>query len=127
MILDVFTGEAAAEGESDEVQSEEQQQAVLLGLAQGQAVKLVSATPEQHFTKPPPRFTEASLVKALEELGIGRPSTYAPILKVLQVLPSELLWEVLVTLLLYACMHPEAISVHVMSHVACMACMHALP
>ena len=40
--------------------------------------------PEQHFTKPPPRFTEASLVKRLEELGIGRPSTYASILNVLQ-------------------------------------------
>ena len=40
--------------------------------------------PEQHFTKPPPRFTEASLVKRLEELGIGRPSTYASILTVLQ-------------------------------------------
>ncbi len=41
-------------------------------------------TPEQHFTQPPPRFTEASLVKRLEELGIGRPSTYAAILQVLQ-------------------------------------------
>jgi len=36
--------------------------------------------PEQHFTQPPPRFSEASLVQALEEYGIGRPSTYAPIL-----------------------------------------------
>lgn len=42
-------------------------------------------TPGQHFTKPPPHFSEAALVKALEELGIGRPSTYASILRLLQV------------------------------------------
>ena len=47
-------------------------------LTEGEAVSLVSATPEQHFTQPPARYTEASLVKALEEKGIGRPSTYAP-------------------------------------------------
>lgn len=40
--------------------------------------------PEQHFTQPPPRYTEATLVKALEENGIGRPSTYAPTLSVTQ-------------------------------------------
>ncbi|KAK9916124.1 hypothetical protein WJX75_008944 [Coccomyxa subellipsoidea] len=77
-------GEAAAEGDAEEEQSEGEQQAVLLGLAEGQPVALLSVVPEQHFTKPPPRYTEASLVKALEELGIGRPSTYASILKVLQ-------------------------------------------
>ncbi len=80
-----FTGEAAAEADSEQVSTEEGQQSVLLGLAQGQPVRLLSVIPEQHFTKPPPRYTEASLVKALEEHGIGRPSTYAPILKVLQV------------------------------------------
>src|SRR5207253_1959203 len=43
-----------------------------------------AVTPNQHFTQPPPRYTEASLVKKLEELGIGRPSTYASTLQVLQ-------------------------------------------
>jgi len=47
-------------------------------LTEGESVKLVSAAPEQHFTQPPARYTEATLVKALEEKGIGRPSTYAP-------------------------------------------------
>jgi DNA topoisomerase-1 len=45
---------------------------------------LLKLIPEQHFTQPPPRYTEASLVKALEEYGIGRPSTYAPILTTIQ-------------------------------------------
>ena len=47
-------------------------------LAQGDAVAVREITPSQHFTEPPPRFSEASLVKELERLGIGRPSTYAP-------------------------------------------------
>ena len=50
----------------------------------GESVRLVDITPEQHFTQPPPRFTEASLVKTLEEYDIGRPSTYASIISVLQ-------------------------------------------
>ena len=54
------------------------------GLEEGQAQRLVKLLPEQHFTQPPPRFSEASLVKSLEENGIGRPSTYAPILATLQ-------------------------------------------
>ncbi len=53
-------------------------------MAEGEPVTANKITPEQHFTQPPPRFTEASLVKRLEELGIGRPSTYASILQVLQ-------------------------------------------
>ena len=52
-------------------------------LAKGDALELVRCLPNQHFTKPPRRFTDASLVKALEEDGIGRPSTYAPILQTL--------------------------------------------
>ena len=51
---------------------------------EGDAVSLLALRAEQHFTEPPPRFTEASLVKALEEHGIGRPSTYASIISTLQ-------------------------------------------
>jgi len=51
---------------------------------EGAALGLDAVTPVQHFTEPPPRFTEASLVKKLEELGIGRPTTYAAIISVLQ-------------------------------------------
>ncbi len=53
-------------------------------LEEGAGLDLIELKPEQHFTQPPPRFTEASLVKALEELGIGRPSTYASIISILQ-------------------------------------------
>jgi len=52
-------------------------------LTVGQRLRLVELTPEQHFTEPPPRYTEATIVKALEEHGIGRPSTYAPTISVL--------------------------------------------
>lgn len=57
---------------------------ILPAVAEGEAVARQDVTPEQHFTQPPPRYSEASLVKKLEELGIGRPSTYASILQVLQ-------------------------------------------
>jgi len=53
-------------------------------MKEGENPALAKVEPEQHFTQPPPRYSEASLVKKLEELGIGRPSTYASILKVLQ-------------------------------------------
>lgn len=53
-------------------------------MQEGEPSTLDRVEPEQHFTQPPPRYTEASLVKKMEELGIGRPSTYASILKVLQ-------------------------------------------
>jgi len=53
-------------------------------LEEGDRVKLSKIRPEQHFTEPPPRYSEASLVKALEEHGIGRPSTYATIISTLQ-------------------------------------------
>ena len=64
--------------------SDESEGRILPPLAEGESVKRLRVDSEQHFTQPPPRFTEASLVKRMEELGIGRPSTYASILGVLQ-------------------------------------------
>jgi len=60
------------------------QNRLLPPMKEGERLALGEVKPEQHFTQPPPRFTEASLVKRLEELGIGRPSTYASIISVLQ-------------------------------------------
>ncbi|MCQ2405185.1 MAG: type I DNA topoisomerase [Clostridia bacterium] len=57
---------------------EDEENASLPELTEGMELKLKALTPNQHFTQPPARFTEASLVKAMEENGIGRPSTYAP-------------------------------------------------
>ena len=57
---------------------------VLPKLSQNQSLQLIELLPTQHFTEPPPRYNEASLIKKLEELGIGRPSTYAPILSTIQ-------------------------------------------
>ncbi len=62
----------------------EQQEKMLPPLKQGDIVALRGIRAEQHFTEPPPRYTEASLVKSLEEYGIGRPSTYASIISTLQ-------------------------------------------
>jgi DNA topoisomerase-1 len=69
------------EGTDDEKDEEE---ALLPPVATGDRLGLKEISPEQHFTQPPPRYSEASLVKKLEELGIGRPSTYASIISVLQ-------------------------------------------
>ncbi len=71
------------EGE-DEEKEEEGKKAVLPELQQGERLSLLSLSPEQHFTQPPPRFSEATLVKELEERGIGRPSTYATILSTIR-------------------------------------------
>jgi DNA topoisomerase-1 len=57
---------------------------LLPALKEGETLKLLEIMPKQHFTQPPPRYTEATLVKALEEKGIGRPSTYAAILSTIQ-------------------------------------------
>jgi DNA topoisomerase-1 len=70
-------------GQDDEEPADEDRQP-LPELTQGDLLNLVRLLPEQHFTQPPPRYTEATLVKALEERGIGRPSTYAPILGTIQ-------------------------------------------
>ncbi len=59
-------------------EDEEEVQSPLPDLKEGEKVKANSFTPEQHFTQPPARYTEATLIRALEEKGIGRPSTYAP-------------------------------------------------
>src|SRR5262249_35124991 len=73
-----------AETDDEAAQRAEEQDRVLPELAEGETVRLVDVRPEQHFTQPPPRFTEASLVKELEEKGIGRPSTYAAIMSTIQ-------------------------------------------
>jgi len=74
------------EAKNEDVKSEEDEENVAIpaGLAEGQKQELVRLIPEQHFTQPPPRYSEASLVQALEEDGIGRPSTYAPTLSTIQ-------------------------------------------
>ncbi|HZS48300.1 MAG TPA: type I DNA topoisomerase [Blastocatellia bacterium] len=76
---------AVYEEGKDEKDEEDEERALKLPLVeQGEALKLNSLTPDQRFTNPPPRYTEATLVKALEEKGIGRPSTYAQIMTVIQ-------------------------------------------
>lgn len=70
--------------ESEESNETEDGEKILPAVEQGQDLNKIQVLPEQHFTQPPPRFNEASLIKKLEELGIGRPSTYAPILSTLQ-------------------------------------------
>ena len=68
----------------DDGEDEDADTRALPELSAGDPLRLHDLFPDQHFTEPPPRYTEASLVKALEENGIGRPSTYAPILSTLE-------------------------------------------
>ncbi len=70
--------------DEDQPSEEEEDTIIPVDLIEGQVQKLLRLIPGQHFTQPPPRYTEASLVRTLEENGIGRPSTYAPILGTLQ-------------------------------------------
>ena len=72
------------EGKDQKTADEDDEGRKLPPMKTGQTVPLGSIHTDQHFTEPPPRFSEASLVKALEEYGIGRPSTYASIIQVLQ-------------------------------------------
>ncbi|MEW6541039.1 MAG: type I DNA topoisomerase [Bacillota bacterium] len=67
-----------------EEEEEEEEEGALPPLEKGEQLKCVRTTPAQHFTSAPSRYTEATLVRALEELGIGRPSTYAPVVETIQ-------------------------------------------
>lgn len=80
----VFAGFIAVYQEGRDDENNDDDEAILPMVAEGDKVSTKDITPEQHFTQPPPRFTEATLVKALEEYGIGRPSTYASIISTLQ-------------------------------------------
>ena len=77
--LDVY-----AETVEDAAPNEDETGGALPDLKEGETLTLLEVKPEQHFTQPPPRFSEATLVKELEEKGIGRPSTYAAILSTVQ-------------------------------------------
>ncbi|MDR3541095.1 MAG: type I DNA topoisomerase [Desulfosporosinus sp.] len=97
------------EGKDEEDTSDEEQNSLTLSVSSGEILKLVKIEDKQHFTEPPPRFTEASLVRKMEEEGIGRPSTYAPTIETIQtrgyvvkeekqLLPTEL-GDIVITLL----------------------------
>ena len=74
------------EAKNEDVKTEDEEENVRIpaGVVEGQKQELVRLIPEQHFTQPPPRYSEASLVQALEEDGIGRPSTYASTISTIQ-------------------------------------------
>lgn len=74
-----FPGFMRVYTEGDDQPESKESNKLLPELLERDELKLLSLVPEQHFTQPPPRYTDATLVKALEEKGIGRPSTYAPI------------------------------------------------
>ncbi len=72
------------EGKDDSKEDDDNKENLLPPMQEGELIDLLEVIPNQHFTEPPPRYGEASLVKALEEYGIGRPSTYASIISTLQ-------------------------------------------
>ena len=97
------------EGKDEADQADEEQSVLTLSVSPGEKLKLVKLQDKQHFTEPPARYTEASLVRKMEEEGIGRPSTYAPTIETIQsrgyvvkeekqLLPTEL-GEIVITLL----------------------------
>jgi DNA topoisomerase-1 len=73
-------GERASQNNEDDEEETQDLDGVLPDLHKGDALELQALDPRQHFTQPPPRFTQASLIKELDEKGIGRPSTYAAII-----------------------------------------------
>lgn len=79
-----FTGMYKVYQEAKDDDKDEEKETILPAMNEGEKLNLKEVIKNQHFTMPPPRYSEASLVKKLEELGIGRPSTYASIIKVLQ-------------------------------------------
>ncbi|MFC1955216.1 type I DNA topoisomerase [Chloroflexota bacterium] len=82
--VNTFPGFITLYSEGKDEADKEPEGSPLPHLKKGDSLKLLGLSPEQHFTQPPPRFTEATLVKMLEQWGIGRPSTYAPILSTIQ-------------------------------------------
>ncbi len=79
-----FTAVYVESREESDSAAEEESEAIVPPLTVGEELALLGLDPRQHFTQPPPRYTEASLVKLLEERGIGRPSTYAQIMSTIQ-------------------------------------------
>lgn len=97
------------EGKDDIETTDDEQNSLTLSVSPGEKLELIKLQEKQHFTEPPPRYTEASLVRKLEEEGIGRPSTYAPTIETIQtrgyvvkeekqLLPTEL-GDIVITLL----------------------------
>jgi len=72
------------ESRDEDAPADQEVKHLLPPVEQGEVLDLLRLIPEQHFTQPPPRYTEATLIRALEEHGIGRPSTYAPIMSTIQ-------------------------------------------
>ena len=82
--VNTFPGFMILYSEGKDEAEEEKPAPTLPQLEKGDSLKLIELFPDQHFTQPPPRFTEATLIKMLEQWGIGRPSTYAPIISTIQ-------------------------------------------